>query len=180
MAWTYNEPTIWLEYILDGAQAAHEHGLYTVMVTNGYITEDALHVLGPHIDAYRVDVKGFSDAQYKELCRIPDMGPVLTAAELAKTDYGCHVEIVTNVIPTFNDDETTLRGIADWIADKLGPGHAVARDPLHAVPGLRARAAHADPDARGCRAHRSRRRPRVRLPGERAGARRGEHRLPEL
>ena len=77
VAWTYNEPTIWLEYILDGAQAAHEHGLYTVMVTNGFITEDALDVLGPHIDAYRVDVKGFSDAQYKELCRIPDMGPVL-------------------------------------------------------------------------------------------------------
>ena len=74
VAWTYNEPTIWLEYILDGAQAAHEHGLYTVMVTNGYITEDALHVLGPHIDAYRVDVKGFSDAQYKELCRIPRHG----------------------------------------------------------------------------------------------------------
>ena len=78
-------------------------------------------MLGPHIDAYRVDVKGFSDAQYKELCRIPDMGPVLTAAELAKTDYGCHVEIVTNVIPTFNDDEATLRGIADWIVDSLGP-----------------------------------------------------------
>ena len=47
VAWTYNEPTIWLEYILDGAQAAHEHGLYTVMVTNGYITEEALDVLGP-------------------------------------------------------------------------------------------------------------------------------------
>ena len=121
VAWTYNEPTIWLEYILDGAQAAHEHGLYTVMVTNGFITEEALAVLGPHIDAYRVDVKGFSDAQYKELCRIPDMGPVLTAAELAKSEYGCHVEIVTNVIPTFNDDEATLRGIADWIVDRLGP-----------------------------------------------------------
>ncbi len=47
VAWTYNEPTIWLEYILDGAQLAHEHGLYTVMVTNGYITEEALDVLAP-------------------------------------------------------------------------------------------------------------------------------------
>jgi pyruvate formate lyase activating enzyme len=121
VAWTYNEPTIWLEYILDGAQAAHEHGLYTVMVTNGYITEDALAVLGPHIDAYRVDVKGFSDAQYKELCRIPEMLPVLEAAERAKKEYGCHVEIVTNVVPTFNDDEATLSGIAGWIAERLGP-----------------------------------------------------------
>lgn len=121
VAWTYNEPTIWFEYILDGAQAAHEHGLYTVMVTNGYITEDALAMLAPHIDAYRVDVKGFSNAQYKELCRIPDMRPVLESAERAKAAYGCHVEIVTNVIPTFNDDDTTLRGIATWIVERLGP-----------------------------------------------------------
>ena len=121
VAWTYNEPTIWFEYILDGAQAAHKHGLYTVMVTNGYITEDALAMLAPHIDAYRVDVKGFSNAQYKELCRIPDMRPVLESAERAKAAYGCHVEIVTNVIPTFNDDDTTLRGIATWIVERLGP-----------------------------------------------------------
>ena len=75
VAWTYNEPTIWLEYILDGAQVAHEHGLYTVMVTNGYITDEALEVVAPHIDAYRVDVKGFSSAAYYELCRIKDYDP---------------------------------------------------------------------------------------------------------
>ena len=121
VAWTYNEPTIWLEYILDGAQLAHEHGLYTVMVTNGYITEEALDVLAPHIDAYRVDVKGFSDEQYRELCRIGDMAPVLAAAIRAQDAHDCHVEIVTNVIPTFNDDDDTLRGIAAWIAAALGP-----------------------------------------------------------
>jgi pyruvate formate lyase activating enzyme len=49
------------------------------------------------------------------------MLPVLEAAERAKTEHGCHVEIVTNVIPTFNDDETTLRGIASWIVERLGP-----------------------------------------------------------
>ena len=120
VAWTYNEPTIWLEYILDGAKLAHEHGLYTVMVTNGYITADALAVVAPHIDAYRVDVKGATSAQYRELCRIRDMSPVLEAAERAKHEYGCHVEIVTNVIPTFNDDDRTLRTIATWIAERLG------------------------------------------------------------
>src|SRR5680860_839487 len=98
VAWTYNEPTIWLEYILDGAQLAHEHGLYTVMVTNGYITEEALDVLAPHIDAYRVDVKGFSDDQYQELCRIRNMSPVLAAATRAKLVHGCYVEIVRKVI----------------------------------------------------------------------------------
>lgn len=120
VAWTYNEPTIWLEYILDGAQLAHEHGLYTVMVTNGYITEEALDVVAPHIDAYRVDVKAFSDEQYKELCRIGDIAPVLASAARAKHEHGCHVEIVTNVVPTFNDDDETLGGIARWIAGTLG------------------------------------------------------------
>jgi pyruvate formate lyase activating enzyme len=120
VAWTYNEPTIWLEYILDGAQLAHEHGLYTAMVTNGYITREALDVLAPHIDAYRVDVKGFTNEQYRELCRIGDMTPVLEAAVRAKQHHGCHVEIVTNVIPTLNDDDATLRGIATWIATELG------------------------------------------------------------
>jgi pyruvate formate lyase activating enzyme len=121
VAWTYNEPTIWLEYILDGAQLAHEHGLYTVMVTNGYITAEALDVLAPHIDAYRVDVKGFTDEQYRELCRIREMAPVLDAAVRAQERHDCHVEIVTNVIPAFNDDEETLAGIAAWIVASLGP-----------------------------------------------------------
>lgn len=121
VAWTYNEPTIWLEYILDGAQVAHEHGLYTVMVTNGYITEEALDVLGPHIDAYRVDVKGFTPEAYHEICRIKDFSPVLAAAVRAQEEHGCHVEIVTNVVPTVNDDPDALRALAGWIVAELGP-----------------------------------------------------------
>ena len=121
VAWTYNEPTIWLEYILDGAQVAHEHGLYTVMVTNGYITEEALDVLAPHIDAYRVDVKGFSDAAVPRA--VPHRRHLARpgAAVRAKREHGCHVEIVTNVIPTFNDDDETLSGIAAWMVAELGP-----------------------------------------------------------
>jgi len=128
VAWTYNEPTIWLEYILDGARVAHQHGLYTVMVTNGFITPEALDLLGPHIDAYRVDVKGFSDELYKQLCRVPAHEPVLAAAERAQAVHGCHVEIVTNVIPTMNDDDATLSAIAGWIVEKLGP-----KTPWHAT-----------------------------------------------
>jgi pyruvate formate lyase activating enzyme len=121
VAWTYNEPTIWFEYVLDGALEAREHGLYTVMVTNGYITEEALDLLAPHLDAYRVDVKAFSDEAYRRLCRIPHFQPVLDAAERALKMHDCHVEIVTNVIPTFNDDEATLRAIAEWMVAHLGP-----------------------------------------------------------
>lgn len=121
IAWTYNEPTVWLEYVADGAQVAHQHGLYTVMVTNGYITEEALDLVAPHIDAYRVDVKAFSDQVYRRLCRVPAFEPVLAAAVRAQQVHGCHVEIVTNLIPTVNDDEATLRAIAEWIVAELGP-----------------------------------------------------------
>ena len=121
VAWTYNEPTIWIEYAIDGARVAHEHGLYTVLVTNGYITPEGLDALAPHIDAYRVDVKGFDDELYRRLCTVPHVEPVLAAAERALHAHGCHVEIVTNVIPTMNDDDATLRGIAAWIVERLGP-----------------------------------------------------------
>jgi pyruvate formate lyase activating enzyme len=120
VAWTYNEPTIWLEYALDGARACHQRGLYTVFVTNGYITAEALDIIAPHLDAYRVDIKGFRPETYKFLAKIKDVAPIFEAAEAAKNRYGCHVEIVTNIIPTVNDDEETLKSIAEWIADKLG------------------------------------------------------------
>ena len=73
-------------------------------------------MLAPHIDAYRVDVKGFSDDQYRELCRIREMEPVLEAAVRAQKVHDCHVEIVTNVIPTFNDDEETLGNLRRTLA----------------------------------------------------------------
>lgn len=120
VAWTYNEPTIWLEYARDGAIICHEHGLYTVFVTNGYITPEALDVIAPHLDAYRVDIKGFRPETYQFLARIKDVQPIFDAAVNAKDKYGCHVEIVTNIIPTVNDDDETLRSIAEWIARELG------------------------------------------------------------
>ena len=61
IAWTYNEPTMWFEYTLDSAKLAKEAGLYSVYVTNGYATEEALDLLGPYLTAWRVDVKGFTD-----------------------------------------------------------------------------------------------------------------------
>jgi pyruvate formate lyase activating enzyme len=121
IAWTYNEPTIWLEYTIDSAKLCREAGLYTVYVTNGYATEAAVDAIGPHLDAYRVDVKGFTDAFYKKLAGVANWRTILTAAERAKHKWGCHVEIVTNVIPTMNDDDAQLRDIAEWIVGHLGP-----------------------------------------------------------
>lgn len=120
IAWTYNEPTIWLEYTIDTAKLAKEAGLYTVYVTNGYATPAAVDAIGPHLDAYRVDVKGFTDELYMKLANVRNWRTILAAAERAKKIWGCHVEIVTNVIPGWNDDEPQLRGIAEWIKEALG------------------------------------------------------------
>ncbi len=120
IAWTYNEPTIWLEYTIDTAKLCREAGLYTVYVTNGYATEAAVDAIGPLLDAYRVDVKGFTDEFYKKLAGAANWRTILAAAERAKKRWDCHVEIVTNIIPTLNDDDEQLRGIARWIVDALG------------------------------------------------------------
>ncbi len=122
VAWTYNEPTIWLEYSIDGARACHTHGppLYTVFVTNGYITQESLDLVGPLLDAYRVDIKGFRPETYRFLAKLKEVEPIFAAAAAAKHKHGCHVEVVTNVIPTVNDDDETFRGIAAWIARELG------------------------------------------------------------
>jgi pyruvate formate lyase activating enzyme len=120
VAFTYNEPVIWAEYVVDTARHAHESDLYTVMVTNGYVTEEGLDLFGPVIDVWRVDVKGFDDATYRKLCKVRSVRPVLEMAVRAKSRWGMHVEVVTNVIPTVNDDDRTLRGIAGWIRSELG------------------------------------------------------------
>ena len=120
LAWTYNEPTIWFEYTLDSARLAHQHGLYTVYVTNGYMTPEALDMLGPYLDAWRVDIKGFSDSLYKDLARIRHWRKILEVAQRARHKWNMHVEVVTNVIPTLNDDEKQLSDIAGWIREALG------------------------------------------------------------
>lgn len=120
IAFTYNEPVIWAEYVKDTATLAHDAGLYTVMVTNGYVTEVGLDYLGPVIDVWRVDVKAFDDETYRHLCKVRSMQPILDGAVRAKERWGMHVEVVTNVIPSVNDSEKTARGIARWICDALG------------------------------------------------------------
>lgn len=121
ISWTYNEPTIWLEYTLDCARIAREHGLYTAYVTNGYITPEALDTIGPYLDAFRVDIKGFSDAPYVRLAKIKRWREVLNSAVRAHERWGMHVEVITNLIPTLNDDPEQLTALATWIRDHLGP-----------------------------------------------------------
>lgn len=121
VAFTYNEPVIWVEQVLETATACKAAGIDTVMVTNGYITAAGLDAIGEVIDVWRVDLKAFDDSTYRSLCRIRSVQPILEMAIRAKKRWLMHVEVVTNVIPTINDDEATLRSIASWIATELGP-----------------------------------------------------------
>jgi pyruvate formate lyase activating enzyme len=139
IAWTYNEPAIWFEYTLDCARLAKENGLYTVYVTNGYSTIEALDMIGPYLDAWRVDIKGFSGTLYTDLAKVPYWQKILETASRAKTKWGMHVEVVTNIIPTMNDDDAQLKGIAGWIHDELGdltPWHVTRFHPLHDLKSL--------------------------------------------
>ena len=134
IAWTYNEPTIWFEYTLDSAKLAKKNGLYTVYVTNGYATPEALDTIGPYLDAWRVDVKGFNDGFYRQLAKISNWRSILDIAKRAKKKWNMHVEVVTNIIPTMNDDEKQLKDIATWIRNDLGeltPWHVTRFHPMY-------------------------------------------------
>jgi pyruvate formate lyase activating enzyme len=120
ISWTYNEPTIWFEYTLDSAKIAKQNGLLTNYVTNGYITTEALDMIGPYLDAFRVDVKGFSRKLYRRMCHLEDFKGILDSTKRAKHKWGMWVEIVTNVTPGYNDDEAQLKHIASWIRSDLG------------------------------------------------------------
>jgi len=120
LSWTYNEPTLWFEYTLDSAILAKKEGLYTNYVTNGFITEEALDLIGPHLDAFRVDIKGFSEKYYKPIANVRNYRGILEVAERAKKRWKMHVEVITNIIPGYNDDEEQLKGISLWIYDSLG------------------------------------------------------------
>ena len=120
IAWTYNEPGIWLNYTLDCAKLCKEHGLYTVYVTNGYATPEHLDMIAPYLDVYRVDIKSMDDDFYRKLIKVPSVQGVLDVTIRAKIEWGMHVECVTNIIPGWNDSEDNLSRTAKWIAENLG------------------------------------------------------------
>lgn len=120
IAFTFNEPTIWLEYVLDVARLAHEHRLYTVYVTNSYLSPEHLNVLGPHLDAMALDIKSLDDGYYTEYCDVASAAQNVLRSCLQAASNGIHVETRTCIVPGANDDPEMLDGIATWIRDNLG------------------------------------------------------------
>jgi len=124
IAFTYNEPTIFGEYVLDIAQLAQKQGLKTVMVTNGYISPVAIAEIYPYIDAANIDLKAFTEDFYARICHA-HLRPVLDAIVAIKRQ-GTWIELTNLLIPGLNDAERDIRGLADWIVQNIG-----AETPLH-------------------------------------------------
>ncbi|MFO8007352.1 MAG: AmmeMemoRadiSam system radical SAM enzyme [Candidatus Brocadiia bacterium] len=114
IAYTYTEPTIFMEYALDCAALAREHDLRNVFVTNGYQTPEAVEAMAGLIDAANVDLKAFNEEFYRDMCRA-HLQPVLdTIGNMHRA--GIQVEVTTLVVPGQNDDDEQLAGIAQFIA----------------------------------------------------------------
>ncbi len=113
LAYTYNEPTVNYEFVIECARAVREHGLYNVLVTNGSLLHEPLMKLLPLIDAMNVDLKGFTENYYRWIG-----GDLETVKNFISTaaNYGCHVEITTLVVPGKNDSEEEMTAIASWLA----------------------------------------------------------------
>ena len=120
IAFTYNEPTIWGEYVIDICRAAKSYGLKTVMVTNGYITREAFHDIYDGIDAANVDLKAFTENFYGKTT-LTHLQPVLDTLLLLKNETPVWFEITNLMIPDLNDDPEETKKLANWILDHLGP-----------------------------------------------------------
>ncbi len=119
LAFTYNEPTIWGEYIIDICQTAKEYGVNTVMVTNGYITYDAFHDIYDHIDAANVDLKAFTENFYGKIT-LTHLQPVLETLQWLKNETNVWFELTNLMIPTLNDDPAETRKLSEWVLEHLG------------------------------------------------------------
>jgi len=118
IAFTYNEPVIWFEFVRDTALIVKGKGLFTVMVSNGFVNSDPLNEFLGFIDAFNIDLKAFNETFYKRLTGA-ELEPVKKSLkQIAKA--GKHLEITTLVIPGKNDSVADMEAESKWIAEELG------------------------------------------------------------
>jgi pyruvate formate lyase activating enzyme len=120
VAFTYNDPVIFLEYAVDVAQACRAVGVKTVAVTAGYIGEGARPEFFGAMDAANIDLKAFTESFYKRLCT-GSLDAVLDTLRYVKHETGTWLEITTLLIPGENDSSEEVGALCDWVGDKLGP-----------------------------------------------------------
>lgn len=124
IAYTYTEPLTYIEYVTDTARLAHEHGLWNILVTAGYVCPDPLADLLPYLDAANIDLKSFRDDIYQRVSG-GHLSVVLDTI-LAMRDAGVWIELTNLIIPTVNDDMDMIRRMCQWLTD-----NGLASTPLH-------------------------------------------------
>jgi len=131
IAFTYNEPTIWGEFVIDIAREAHARGLNTVMVSNGYVTREPFFEIYEHIDAANIDLKAFTEQFYGKVTRT-HLQPVLDCLNWLRHETNVWFEITNLIIPNLNDDQDELKRLCEWVMTNLGddvPLHFTAFHP---------------------------------------------------
>jgi pyruvate formate lyase activating enzyme len=153
IAYTYSEPVIFSEYLMDAADAGHEAGVRSVVVSNGYMQEEAIKTAYGKMDAVKIDLKAFSESYYKDVV-VGELKPVLDALVTLRK-MGKWTEIVYLVVPTLNDSDSEFTGLARWIKSNLGvdvpvhftqfhPEYLLKNLPITPVPTLERAKAIAD------------------------------------
>jgi pyruvate formate lyase activating enzyme len=120
VAFTYNDPVIFMEYAIDVAQACHEVGIKSVAVTAGYICDEPRVEFYNYMDAANVDLKGFTEDFYKKLCA-SQLQPVLDTLVYLKHETRVWFEITNLIIPGQNDSDEELEAMTQWVVEHLGP-----------------------------------------------------------
>ena len=153
IAYTYSEPVVFSEYLMDAADAGHEAGVQSVVVSNGYMQQESLKAAYGKMDAVKIDLKSFSESYYKDVV-VGELRPVLDSlVTLRKMNKW--TEIVYLVVPTLNDGDSEFRGLARWIKENLGvdvplhftqfhPEYLLKNLPITPVPTLERAKAIAD------------------------------------
>lgn len=119
IAFTYNEPTVFMEYLCDTAAEAKKRQLRSVMISCGFMNAEPLKELCGLLDAIKIDLKGYSEDFYRNVCGA-ELRPVLNSIrQIAKS--GIHLEIVNLMVPTLNDSDKMMHGLVDWILGEIGP-----------------------------------------------------------
>jgi pyruvate formate lyase activating enzyme len=153
IAYTYSEPVVFSEYLMDAADAGHDAGVRSVVVSNGYIQEESLKAAYGKMDAVKIDLKAFSESYYRDVV-VGELKPVLDCLVTLRK-MGKWTEIVYLVVPTLNDGDSEFRGLVRWIKTNLGvdvpvhftqfhPEYLLKNLPLTPVPTLERAKAIAD------------------------------------
>jgi pyruvate formate lyase activating enzyme len=119
IAYTYSEPTVFYEYMVDTASAGAEVGVKSVVISAGYINEEPLRALCRVVDAIKIDLKGLNPDFYRQVCGAELDGVLRTIGIIH--EEGVHLEIVNLVVPTLNDAADELRALSDWVVETVGP-----------------------------------------------------------